>query len=221
MSAWRRLLSRTLDGLWELEQQGQPSPTWVLGGGTALMLYANHRLSRDIDAFIDDPQYLALLSPETTDVWNCKHWDKAAHYLKLRYPEGEIDFIVSGAISDLDAVRKEVDLTSIRAGWRPTIMVEPPAEIALKKMCHRATMLKPRDIFDIAVIKKIDGDILTANLSVVASKKNDLLQRLDSIRVDYLKADLTELDVQPGWEHEQETCLDTVRSLVAQIPKTN
>jgi hypothetical protein len=137
LSGWRRLLGRTLDGLSDLEQQGQPVPDWVLGGGTALMLYANHRFSRDIDAFIDDPQYLALLSPETTDVWNCNDWDKAAHYLKLRYPEGEIDFIVSGAISDLDPVTKEIDLTSIRAGWKPTIMVEPPAEIALKKMYHR------------------------------------------------------------------------------------
>jgi len=154
LSGWRKLLGRTLDGLSDLKQQGQPVPDWVLGGGTALMLFANHRLSRDVDAFIDDPQYLGLLSPETTDVWNCTDWDKAAHYLKLRYPEGEIDFIVSGAISDLDAVTKEIDLTSIRAGWKPTIAIEPPTEIALKKMHHRATMLKPRDIFDIAVVKR-------------------------------------------------------------------
>lgn len=217
MSGWRRLLGRTLDGLSELEQQGRPVPDWVLGGGTALMLYANHRFSRDIDAFIDDPQYLALLSPETTDVWNCNDWDKAAHYLKLRYPEGEIDFIVSGAISDLDLVEKEIDLTSIRTGWKPTILVEPPTGIALKKMYHRATMLKPRDIFDIAVIKKIDGGPLITNLGEVASGKDDLVRRLASIRVDYLKADLAELDIQPGWEHEKETCLETVRSLVAQI----
>lgn len=194
-------------------------PDWVLGGGTALMLYADHRFSRDIDAFIDDPQYLGLLSPETSDVWSCNDWDKAAHYLKLRYPEGEIDFIVSGAISNLDAVAKEVDLTSIRVGWTPTITVEPPAEIALKKMYHRATMLKPRDIFDIAVIKKIDGGPLIANLDKVAPKKGDLVRRLASIRVDYLKADLAELDIQPGWEHETETCLESVRTLVAQIPK--
>jgi nucleotidyltransferase AbiEii toxin of type IV toxin-antitoxin system len=183
------------------------------------MLHAHHRLSRDIDAFIDDPQYLALLSPETTDVWNCTDWDKAAHYLKLRYPEGEIDFIVSGAISDLEPVPKELDLTSIRAGWRPTIMVEPPTEIALKKMYHRATMLKPRDIFDIAVVKKTDGAPLIANLGDVASKKNDLVRRLTSIHVDYLTADLAELDIQPGWERERETCLETVLSLVAQIPE--
>ena len=203
MTGWRQLLSRTLDGLSDLKQQGQPVPDWVLGGGTALMLSANHRLSRDVDAFIDDPQYLALLSPDITNVWNCTDWDKAAHYLKLRYPEGEIDFIVSGPISDLDPVEKEIDLTSIRAGWKH----------------HRATMLKPRDIFDIAVVKKIDGGRLIANLDEVASKKDDLVRRLASIRVGYLKADLAELDIQPGWEHEQETCLETVRWLVTQIPK--
>jgi len=208
-----------LDGLSDLEQQGQSVTDWVLGGGTALMLSANHRFSRDVDAFIGDPQHLALLSPETTDVWNCTDWDKAAHYLKLRYPEGEIDFIVSGAISELDPVEKEIDLTSIRAGWKPTIVVESPTEIALKKMYHRATMLKPRDIFDIAVVKKIDSGPLAANLSKVASKKEDLVRRLASIRVDYLKADLAELDIQPGWQHQQEACLETVRSLVAQIPK--
>ena len=160
-----------------------------------------------------------MLSPETTDVWNCSDWDKAAHYLKLRYPEGEIDFIVSSAISDLEAAPKEIDLTSIRPGWKPAIVVEPPTVIALKKMYHRATMLKPRDIFDIAVVKKFDGARLIANLGDVASKKGGLVRRLASIQVGYLTADLAELDIQPGWDREQETCLETVRSLVAQIPK--
>lgn len=219
MSGWRRLLGRTLDGLSDLKQQGQPVPDWVLGGGTALMLHANHRLSRDIDVFIDDPQYLALLSPEITDVWNCADWDKAAHYLKLRYSEGEIDFIVGGALSYLNPMEKEIDLTPIRMGWKPTIVIEPPTEIALKKMYHRATMLKPRDIFDITVVKKIDGVSLTANLSAIASKKDALLRRVNSIRIDYLKADLAALDIRPGWEQEQEACLETVRELVEQIPK--
>jgi len=32
-----------------LEEAGQPVPEWLLGGGTALMLFANHRLSKDVD----------------------------------------------------------------------------------------------------------------------------------------------------------------------------
>jgi hypothetical protein len=98
LSNWRLLLSRTIMGLEQLEQQGQAVPEWVLGGGTALMVHANHRLSKDIDAFVDDPQYLGIMSPKVTEVWSCRTWDEAAHYLKLIYAEGEIDFIVSGPL---------------------------------------------------------------------------------------------------------------------------
>jgi hypothetical protein len=109
----------------------QPVPGWVLGGGTGLMILTDHRLSRDIDAFIDDSQYLALLSPETTDVCNCSAWDRAAHYLKLKYPGGEVDFIVTAAISSLPPIEMQVDLTGIRKGWKPTLRIEPPVKIAL------------------------------------------------------------------------------------------
>lgn len=219
MSNWRRLLDRTLQGLAELKRQGQPVPDWVLGGGTALMIFADHRLSRDIDAFIDDPQYLALLSPETTDVWKCSAWDRAAHYLKLKYPEGEVDFIVTAAISSLPPIEKQIDLTGIRKGSKPTLWIDPPVEIALKKLHYRATMLKPRDVFDISVVDAIDGDELTANLHAVAEKKHDLLRRLDDMKEDFIEAELAELDVRPRWERHKKTCLESVRDIVGRIPK--
>jgi Nucleotidyl transferase AbiEii toxin, Type IV TA system len=183
------------------------------------MIFADHRLSRDIDAYIDDPQYLALLSPETTDVWNCSAWDRAAHYLKLKYPDGEIDFIVTAPISSLPPIEKQIDLTGIRNGSKPAIRLDPPAEIALKKLHYRATMLKPRDVFDIAVIDAIDGGALAANLHEVAKKKNDLLRRLDAIKEDFLNAELAELDIRPGWEKHKKSCLQTVRGIVGRIPE--
>ena len=219
MSNWRQLLDRTLQGLAELKRQGQPVPDWVLGGGTALMVFADHRLSRDIDAFIDDPQYLALLSPETTDVWKCSAWDRAAHYLKLKYPEGEIDFLVTAPISSLPPIERQIDLTGIRNGSKPAIRLDPPAEIALKKLHYRASMLKPRDVFDISVIDAIAGDTLAANLHEVAEKKDDLLRRLDNIKENFLQAELAELDIRPGWENHKTTCLETVRTVVGRIPK--
>jgi nucleotidyltransferase AbiEii toxin of type IV toxin-antitoxin system len=205
LSAWRLLLSRTIQGLVALEARGQPAPEWVLGGGTALMLAAHHRLSRDIDAFIDDPQYLALLSPDLTDVWSCRSWDKAAHYLKLRYPEGEIDFIVTSSISNLSSSEQTIDLRATPIG---------------KKIHCRASMLKPRDIFDIAVVYKTDHDRLLAHLPDIANKKNDLLRRLDSIRPDFLQAEIAELDIQPGWDNEQTNCLGIVRSIADLIPNS-
>ena len=221
MSNWRQLLDRTLQGLAELERQGRSAPDWVLGGGTALMIFADHRLSRDIDAYIDDPQYLALLSPETTDLWKCSAWDRAAHYLKLKYPEGEIDFIVTAPISSLPPIEKRIDLTGIRTGSKPTIRLDPPAEIALKKLHYRSTMLKPRDVFDIAVIDAIDGDALAANLQEVADKKDDLLRRINNIKEDFLQAELGELDIRPGWEKCKKTCLETARAIVRRIPNSN
>jgi hypothetical protein len=162
---------------------------------------------------------LALLSPETTDIWKCSAWDRAAHYLKLKYPEGEVDFIVTAAISSLPPIEKQIDLTGIRQGSKPTIRIDPPVEIALKKLHYRATMLKPRDLFDISVIEAIDGDDLIANLHEVAEKKNDLLRRLDDIKEDFIQAELAELDIRPRWERHKKTCLESVRGVVGRIPK--
>ena len=179
------------------------------------MIFADHRLSRDIDVFIDDPQHLAVLSPELTDVWQCSAWDSSAHHLKLRYEEGEIDFLVTTPISSLVPVERQIDLTELRKGSKPIIRLDSPAEIALKKFHYRATMLKPRDVFDISVIHAIAGDTLAANLHEISDKKDDLRRRLEATNEDFLQAELAELDIRPAWEPYKKTCLKTVREIEA------
>ncbi|SDF95022.1 hypothetical protein SAMN05216337_10936 [Bradyrhizobium brasilense] len=88
-------------------------------------------------------------------------------------------------------------------------MIEPPAEIALKKMYHRSTMLKPRDIFDIAVTKKKIPRHPHRKPRRSCFEEERPSSACQWHPVDYLKADLAELDIQPGWEHEEETCLDS------------
>jgi hypothetical protein len=139
--------------------------------------------------------------------------------LKLKYPEGEVDFIVTAAISSLPPIERQIDLTGIRKGLKPTIWIDTPVEIALKKLHYRATMLKPRDVFDISVIDAIDGPALTAHLHEVAEKKGDLLRRLDGIKEDFIQAELAELDIRPRWEMHKKTCLESVRRIVERIPK--
>ena len=126
-------------------------------------------------------------------------WDRAAHYLKLKFSEGEVDLIVSAPISSLVPIVRQIDLTGIRDGWKPIIRIDPPAKIALKKLHYRATMLKPRDVFDIAVVDAIDREGLTTHLHEVAEKKDDLVRRLGDINEDFLQAELAELDIQPAW----------------------
>ncbi len=40
---------------------------WTWGGGTVLMLRHQHRLSWDVDLFLNDPQLLSYLSPRLND----------------------------------------------------------------------------------------------------------------------------------------------------------
>lgn len=40
---------------------------WTFGGGTAMMLQIDHRISHDIDIFLPDPQFLPFLDPQKHD----------------------------------------------------------------------------------------------------------------------------------------------------------
>ena len=77
MSHWRRLLDRAVSGLERFRHTGQPVPDWVLGGGTALMINAGHRISKDIDIFINDAQYISFLSPRLAgeSIWGTDTYD--------------------------------------------------------------------------------------------------------------------------------------------------
>jgi len=48
----------------EVQSQGHAIPQWSLGGGTVLMFHYQHRLSKDIDIFITDPQFLRIHQPQ-------------------------------------------------------------------------------------------------------------------------------------------------------------
>lgn len=219
MPPWRLLLGRTVSGLAGLRAKGHPVPDWVLGGGTALMIHTGHRLSKDIDAFIDDPQALTFLSPRLggEGVWRCETYSEAANHLKLVYPEGEIDFIVAPAVTGLLAERRLVTAE----GDEPTleIEIEHPVEIVVKKLLHRGSMLKVRDVFDIAVVASIDGDVLHKNLHHVAHLKRAILDRLSNISEDFCRQELAELDIDDEWQPIAKTCLDKVREIATSIPE--
>lgn len=212
MSAWDRLLARALDGFDRLSGDGTPVPRWALGGGTALMLHAWHRSSKDVDLFIDDPQYLGLLSPRLNDALatGATAYDEAAHYIKLHYADGEIDVIVSPALS-------RQQNTTIEFHGRE-VPVESPVEIALKKLWHRGAQLLARDIFDIAVVAQDHGAALRAELDVLVPVKPALAARLAAFELDWVRKSLDGLDIYPHWAWLKPQALPVVRDLVDAIP---
>jgi hypothetical protein len=112
----------------------------LLGGGTRLMLALNHRISHDIDLFFTDAQWIGYLTPRLNDCVEAMtaDYDEAADYLKLRFPEGEIDFIVRTRLLNLPP----------ESAPDTTFALDPIPEVLAKKLFFRGATLTPRDLFD-------------------------------------------------------------------------
>lgn len=118
---------------------------WAVGGGTVLAAYYNHRLSKDIDIFINDAQYLAELSPRfNEECESALDYDEMSNYISLSFPEGKIDFIAAGQISGFKPHKGEF--------FGKLVMLEDPVEIVGKKLYFRNNHILPRDLFDLAVV---------------------------------------------------------------------
>ncbi len=138
--SWRRLEQIALKLAANAQQRAGTVFAPQLGGGTRLMLALEHRISNDIDLFIRDPQWIGYLTPRLTDNFDggLQAYDENAVSLKLRYAEGEIDFIVGMSLLGLP------DETSADTAFG----LEPVAEVLAKKLFYRGWALTPRDLFD-------------------------------------------------------------------------
>jgi hypothetical protein len=147
--AWRELLGQAFELTDHLAQMVR-DPSWSFGGGTVLMLRLNHRLSKDIDLFVPDPQYLGYFSPRLNDVAESLTTDyvEAALFTKFFLSAGEIDIVVGPALTDdpTDTVQYE----------GRTFQVESCAEIIAKKFHHRGDMAKARDLFDLCAVADLE-----------------------------------------------------------------
>lgn len=65
--SWARLLRAALELVNGARRKGFGDPLYTWGGGTVLMLRFAHRVSRDIDLFFVDAQWLGVLSPRLND----------------------------------------------------------------------------------------------------------------------------------------------------------
>lgn len=138
--SWKDLEHIAFKLVQQVETENHQKMNAVLGGGTRLMLDLEHRISHDIDLFISNPQWLGYLSPRLNDNISdiIDGYEEGSEFLKLRFQNGEIDFIVrtpllkNSPISHLDTVFK----------------VEPIMEVLAKKLFFRGHALTSRDLFD-------------------------------------------------------------------------
>ena len=171
---WETLFQRALTLIDSISAAGVTLSDWSFGGGTVLMRRHRHRVSKDIDIFVPDPQYLGYLSPRlnTRAESLTQNYIEQAGSLKLFFPEGEIDFVVSGYLTKRPTVGEEL--------FGRTVLVETSAEIIAKKVRHRGVEFTARDIFDLAVVAEKEPQALQQIKSVLRNHRDVVLERIET-----------------------------------------
>lgn len=199
-SQWQRLMDLTLQAFDSVVPEGGPAPSWTFGGGTSLAIDLQHRISYDLDAFVDSARVIQSLVPvrnETTRriCWNSEtgraDFNYPGHYLKLIVKGvGEIDFLGASTIL--------ADATAPFLFEGRTISRERPAEVIAKKIYHRGATFKSRDLFDLAGTYLVQSDEL-AHAAASPFLTPDVYARLRlriETRKDALKEEMHE-EVNP------------------------
>ena len=140
------LLERAIKSLKEANVKDD---LWAVGGGTVLSSVYGHRLSKDIDIFISEPQLLSRISPRFNPVTeDALDYEETNSFVSLTFPEGKIDFVNASQISEFKPEKRNF--------LGKYVYVEDPVEIVSKKLFFRGRYVLPRDLFDLAVVYDSD-----------------------------------------------------------------
>jgi hypothetical protein len=195
LRTWETLFRKAL----ELMDSARPFglfTQWTFGGGTVLMRRHGHRFSKDIDIFVPDPQYLGFVSPRLNDTAATMTGDyiEAAESLKLRFAEGEIDFISAGPLTTVPTTPERI--------LGRTVEVETSTEIIAKKVWHRGANFKARDVLDLAMVAEREPGALREIRPVLRGRRDVILTRLEEndrqLRADFAQLEL--LSYRPSYD---------------------
>lgn len=187
LNAWEALLGYALRAIDSVGPPVFARDNWSLGGGTVLMRRYRHRLSRDIDIFVPDPQYLGYLSPELNEAVGAlapRHV-RGPGYLRLYFAEGEVDFIAAAPVTDKP--------TGFETVLGRRMRVDTSIEIVAKKIRYRAAGFTARDLFDFALVAAKHPRALARLKPLLHDRKDALLQRLEDEQV--LRTTFAALDI--------------------------
>jgi predicted nucleotidyltransferase component of viral defense system len=207
---WEDLLLHALSIIEDIKSHGTPDPFWTFGGGTVLMFRYQHRLSKDIDIFVPDPQYLGFITPRLSDVAaavSTDYVEDQSSYVKLIRPEGEIDFVASPNLTEAPFEMWNIGGQHIR--------VETAAEIVAKKLWHRGDRATARDLFDLSLVIEREPEALIKAAKFLR-KNADLFTSQIASRASVLKAQFAEIDVlnyKPSYDEAVQRATKFLQSL--------
>ena len=185
---WKDLFFHALSIIEDIKHHGTPDPFWTLGGGTVLMFRYQHRLSKDIDIFFPDPQYLGFVTPRLSDIAakvSSQYVEHQNAYVKLIRAEGEIDFVASPNLTETPFEIWNIGGTAVK--------VETASEIIAKKLWHRGDRATARDLFDLSLVIEKDPKALMKAAKFLNKNAEVFISQITS-RAAVLKTQFNEID---------------------------
>lgn len=174
LKAWERLFQHALSIIDAAVAAGATQDGWSFGGGTVLMRRHRHRISKDVDIFVHDAQWLGYLTPRLNARAESlvSNYLEQSGFLKLYFDEGEIDFVACTPLTQAPAI--------VETLFGREVGVETSSEIIAKKVWHRGALFTARDIFDLALVIEKEPEALAPIGHILESRRQAVLKRIDT-----------------------------------------
>ena len=172
LETWEILFRRALILIDDARAKGIPVDDWTFGGGTVLMRRHRHRSSKDVDIFINDPQFIGYSSPRLSPIAESLTTDYSedTNFVKLAFPEGEIDFVAAPPLTSVPAKAEML--------FGRSFLVETSTEIVAKKIWHRGAEITARDIFDFAMVAELEPRAMLEIAPILRDRRGAVLDRI-------------------------------------------
>jgi hypothetical protein len=211
LQAWEPLFDKAMLAIDSLPPH-LPRLEWTMGGGTVLMFKYRHRLSRDVDIFITDAQYLTALSPRLNDKVEdlTSHYREDSQHVKLIFDDlGEVDFVAAPRL-----VANSTQAATIRGR---KVLLDKPEEIIAKKCFYRADGFTARDVFDMAVFLTKDPAVVKKHLGILTARSDDIQRRLAFYAADkaHWDREISRVRPLPGFSQYPQQALSKVQKFYA------
>ena len=213
-SDWARLFRIACALIRQVNAEQTITNRWTFGGGTAMMLQIDHRESHDIDIFLPDPQFLAYLDPQKRDfkleMTPTEYDGDGARFLKLAFKDvGQIDFIVGFSLTTSPTTRHTIE--------NETVELENIPEIITKKVYHRGSNIRPRDIFDIAAAADTHADAIVEALRSHRNEVAKTLLALNKLNPDFVNAAIADMAIKAPYRSIAETAIERARTILSAV----
>jgi hypothetical protein len=93
-----------------------------------------------------------------------------SNFVKLAFPEGEIDFVAAPPLTSAPANAETL--------FGRRFLVETSSEIVAKKIWHRGAEITARDIFDFAMVSELEPEAMHEIAPILRDRRDVVLDRI-------------------------------------------